>query len=359
MNTKLPFDEDVRKLLLEAMGRLINLKKTTPRLRLRQNLKGRREILDRLISERYLIERDRENYVPGIMAFETCGDDFLLGLAKDGAAIVLRTLQHLYLTESPKTSFTLQEVKEHAKRLSPFVEEEKVEIGLSVVAELDNKQLAGWVPEDGLIRSVVVREDIIDFADVDEFWSQAVRDRLSASSRAEKPVQDNRRRDPLLQILDREAFDRDVDRLCAVATQEKPTALIMIDIDDFKEINDTCGHPAGDEVLQKVASILRSSADGKGDAYRYGGDESAVLLANFCLEEAGALAERIRATVGQTEFEKYPREVTVSLGVATQADGLGDPSSLIKRADDNLLLAKKEGKNRVSTGRDDLIGKPR
>src|SRR5713226_8957496 len=151
MSIEFPFPEDVRKLLIQAISRLVNLRKATPRLRLRQHLKGRKEILDQLISERYLVERERDNYVPGIAAFETCGDDFLLSLAKSGTGTVLHTLQNLYEVETPKTSFTLNEVKEHAKKLYMMVEDEKIEVGLSMIADPALKVLAGWDAEDGLI----------------------------------------------------------------------------------------------------------------------------------------------------------------------------------------------------------------
>jgi hypothetical protein len=190
MATEFSFSEEVRGLLLEAIKRFINLGNPTPRLYLRQKLKGKREILDQLIADGYLIERERENYVPGIMAFETCGDAFLLGFARDGTGIVLHTLQNLYEVNTPKTSFTLTEIKEHAEKLYDVIEEEKIPVGLSLVAELANNILAGWNPDGGVITSVHVREDILDFQNIDAFWSQAVQRRLALISGHSKGIAD-------------------------------------------------------------------------------------------------------------------------------------------------------------------------
>jgi hypothetical protein len=177
MATEFPFSEEVRGLLLEAIKRLINLRNPTPRFQLRQKLK--KEILDRLLGEGYLVERGRDNYVPGIMAFETCRDDFFLSFAKNGTGIVLHSLQNLYKVDAPKTSFTLVEIKEHAEKLYDVIEEEKIPLGLSLVAELPNNILGGWNPDGGVITSVHVREDILDFQNIDEFWSEAVQRRLA------------------------------------------------------------------------------------------------------------------------------------------------------------------------------------
>jgi diguanylate cyclase (GGDEF)-like protein len=350
MSSQFPFGENVRKLLLQLIGRLVNLRETAPRLRIRQHLKGQRETLDRLLSEGYLVERERDTYVPGLMAFETCGDEFLLSLAKDGTGIVLHTLQSLYGTRDPQTSFTAQEVAEQAKRLFSFVEEEKIQVGLSVLAELNNRELGGWELDKGLVTKVTVREEIIDFTNIEEWWPIAVQSRLALRVQGKQPPREAFSLDPLLQILDRGEFNRDLARFSRAASEDSPTGLVMIDIDGFKQINDTYGHPAGDEVLQKVAAAARSACEGKGFAYRYGGDESAVLLPNFSLGEAGALAERIRSGVCEAKFERYPQQVTVTLGVAIQTDGSASPDVLLEKADANLMLAKKQGKNRVSAG---------
>ncbi len=132
---------------------------------------------------------------------------------------------------------------------------------------------------------------------------------------------------------------------------ERPLALVMIDIDDFKRFNDTYGHQAGDEVLrhvaQTVARVLRRS-----DAVaRYGGEEFVVVLADAAAPEALPVAETIRAEVEKTPLTLAgmlrPLHVTVSLGVASfPADARNGPD-LVAAADRGLYQAKRAGKNRV------------
>jgi hypothetical protein len=192
MSTPFPFSEDVRKILLDAINRLVNLREATPRIRLRQKLSGRRDVLERLIAEYYLIPREKDNYVPGIMTFETCGDDSLLNFAKTAAGVVLRTLKNLYevnayLNGGPKTSFNRLEIGLHARRLYEVVEEEKIPLGMSLISELGIDMLAGWEPSSGVITVVHVREDILDFQDVEEFWRRVVQQRLAVPVQRQLP----------------------------------------------------------------------------------------------------------------------------------------------------------------------------
>jgi diguanylate cyclase (GGDEF)-like protein len=103
--------------------------------------------------------------------------------------------------------------------------------------------------------------------------------------------------DHLLQILTRVTLTQDLDRHASVSNSNQPLSLLWIDLDKFKQVNDLHGHEAGDEVLQGVASVLRTLCAGKGQSYRYGGDEIVVLLPNHSTQEAGSLAERIRQRV--------------------------------------------------------------
>ncbi len=345
---KSPFGEDVRKLIVDTINRLVNLKKSTPRLRLRQHFKGHADDFDKLIQQGFLVVREQDSYVPGIMAFEACGDDFLLSLGKESVRIVLHALQHLYETESPKTSFTVQEIEEHARKLCSGLEEEKIPLGLSLIADVKLMILGGWNNDGAVITEVHVREDVIDFTNIEDFWSRAVQVRLADPVAKSLRPEEQRRLDPLLGILDRGEFDNDAMRFSRIASEHKPTSLIMGDVDSFKTINDSRGHPVGDEVLQTVAKVLRTACDGKGHTYRYGGDEFAILLPNFSVEEAAALADRIRETVLRMKCEQYPEPVTTSWGVAALTDSEEDAAKLVKMADDALYKAKRDGKNRVA-----------
>jgi len=129
----------------------------------------------------------------------------------------------------------------------------------------------------------------------------------------------------------------------------RPMALMMIDIDHFKAINDTYGHAAGDKALRVVADRLASNVRGVDLTARYGGEEFAVVMPETDMAAAAAVAERLRATVAAepvaTEGERLP--VTISIGVAVLADTDEDGITLLSRADQALYAAKRGGRNRV------------
>ena len=135
-----------------------------------------------------------------------------------------------------------------------------------------------------------------------------------------------------------------------------PLSIVLMDIDNFKKINDTYGHPAGDMILKKTAEAIHGCFRSKRPIHqidftaRYGGEEFIVMLRAATLKNAGLnIAERIRKAVESAEFEwegnKIP--VTISVGVSTLHEGENVPDLMVKRADEALYRAKKTGKNRV------------
>lgn len=125
---------------------------------------------------------------------------------------------------------------------------------------------------------------------------------------------------------------------------------LMIDIDDFKNVNDTYGHQKGDIVLQKVARVIKKSVRETDIVARYGGEEFAVLLPHTNKEDALNLAQRIRKSVRncKPDFFSEDASVTVSVGVSTfPFDGIATVDDLIRRADDHLYQAKGKGKDAV------------
>ena len=132
-------------------------------------------------------------------------------------------------------------------------------------------------------------------------------------------------------------------------------SLIMLDIDDFKNFNDTYGHPRGDRVLQAVSQVIRDNLREMDVAARYGGEEFVVVLPETDAEGAAAVAERIRASVAVFGFvgldTEGPISKTVSVGVATYPDHATTQSALIETADSAMYDAKRDGKNKVSVAR--------
>jgi diguanylate cyclase (GGDEF)-like protein len=126
-------------------------------------------------------------------------------------------------------------------------------------------------------------------------------------------------------------------------------ATLMIDIDHFKKINDTYGHPAGDDVIKRIAAIIDQSIRTTDKAARFGGEEFVVLLREIDQETVMLLAERIRVTIEETTIDHGGTRIsaTVSIGVAINADGDRDVQDIIERADQSLYVAKKTGRNRT------------
>lgn len=163
--------------------------------------------------------------------------------------------------------------------------------------------------------------------------------------------------DGLTSLANRRKFDESLDMECRRAQRDgSSTCLLLLDLDNFKSLNDTCGHPAGDEVLRTVAAVLGSFAQRAGDlAARIGGEEFALLLPNTDLEQAEAIAEKLRAAVALLEPPvNYPGLLSISVGVcSTDHSRLhGSPVQLLSLADEALYAAKRGGKNQVQVLRD-------
>ncbi|MFH1132474.1 MAG: diguanylate cyclase [Pseudomonadota bacterium] len=130
-----------------------------------------------------------------------------------------------------------------------------------------------------------------------------------------------------------------------------PLALLMIDVDKFKNYNDRFGHPAGDEVLRRVAGLLSEGRRVNDVVTRYGGEEFAILLIDTPRKAAKAVAEQMRKQIAAEKFIAQPggevAHVTISIGVAVCPDEAKTPNELLMRADSALYRAKRKGRNRV------------
>ena len=123
--------------------------------------------------------------------------------------------------------------------------------------------------------------------------------------------------------------------------------LVIADIDKFKSINDTYGHPFCDEVLQSVAKIVKQTVGVKGSCYRYGGEEISILLPNYTADEAAALAERIRILIESSPIGGKQLRVTASFGVAESPTHTQTSTTLLEMADSAMYEAKNLGHNLV------------
>jgi diguanylate cyclase (GGDEF)-like protein len=153
--------------------------------------------------------------------------------------------------------------------------------------------------------------------------------------------------DELTGVKNRRRFREDLDLFVSQADRlGLPLSLILLDIDHFKQYNDTFGHPAGDRVLQQVGRMLRSTVRGHDVVARYGGEEFVVLLPATGSREAVEVAERLRATIAGHGWPH--RAVTASFGVATSGPDAPDAVALVDQADRALYSSKEVGRNRTS-----------
>ena len=161
--------------------------------------------------------------------------------------------------------------------------------------------------------------------------------------------------DPLTQIFNRRHFlSRTEEEFHRAARDHRPIALIMIDVDYFKGYNDRYGHLAGDACLKEIVKAMQHHLRRPPDCFaRYGGEEFIALLPETPNEGALAVAEKMRRSVEALKIENAKSIccgiVTVSIGVATAKAGQISYETLLKRTDDALYLAKRNGKNRVET----------
>lgn len=158
--------------------------------------------------------------------------------------------------------------------------------------------------------------------------------------------------DPLTGLLNRRyLIERLAEELKRSQRQDYAMSFMMIDIDDFKIYNDRNGHQAGDLALEMTAQCLKSALRGADVASRYGGEEFCILLPQTTIEEAAAIAERIKRRVLRMRFPHGKAQplgaVTVSIGISAFHPGVDTPEAMIEFADRALYQAKHRGKNRV------------
>jgi diguanylate cyclase (GGDEF)-like protein len=171
---------------------------------------------------------------------------------------------------------------------------------------------------------------------------------LASAARFER-VAEEATTDALTGLASRRMGEAILRETCDAALLDgRPVSLVLLDLDDFKRINDSLGHPAGDTVLRAIGERVRSTLPARTRGYRYGGEELAVVCDGFGLPDAEALAQSLRLRIREEDvlLPSGPVRVTASIGVAAARGG--SPTLLVQRADDALLGAKRSGKDRIA-----------
>ncbi len=183
----------------------------------------------------------------------------------------------------------------------------------------------------------------------------------SERSRYEKQLRFLADHDALTGLLNRRRFEEEVAAAAVYAARyDGRLAVLLLDLDHFKDVNDTRGHASGDQLIRSIAQSLREELGSEGVLARLGGDEFAVLLPATGVDEASATAERLRVKVAEHLILAGGArlQVTASIGIAIHAGG-GDPAEVLSDADVAMYDAKESGRNRVTVYRSELGARAR
>ncbi|MDZ7829280.1 MAG: diguanylate cyclase [Halofilum sp. (in: g-proteobacteria)] len=220
-----------------------------------------------------------------------------------------------------------------------------VALGLNLVALVvilpRTPDLGPW-PDVSTFLVTLLTSNLLAMTFADHMHRSRARLRLMAERDALTGARNRYAMDPMLRIA-----------LEKVAGHETPASLMVVDLDHFKEVNDTHGHGVGDQVLRRVTQVLINTTRAGDDVFRYGGEELVILANGAAGTPAGQLAEKLRHRIEKLEFDEIDG-LTASIGVS-EARANDTPHSWFGRADDYMYQAKASGRNRVVVEGDELV----
>lgn len=261
------------------------------------------------------------------MRFPIPGDNPNTKVIESGAPVILPNIQKIY-----KAFREGAQIHIHSWLGVPLVIQEKI-IGLLAI---DSSEPNHFTEEDIKVASVFANQVAVSLK----------------NARIYKEAQDQMITDPLTGLYNRRGlFELGRADFARSVSSGRPFSGIMIDIDHFKQINDTHGHAAGDLVLRELANRCKSCVREIDYVNRYGGEEILILLPDTNLEISLIIAERLRTTIAQKPMqagEGLELNITASLGVAQRDENTTDLEMLITRADQAMYIAKHKGRNHVA-----------
>ncbi|MBV6450737.1 MAG: hypothetical protein MHPDNHAH_01463 [Anaerolineales bacterium] len=200
---------------------------------------------------------------------------------------------------------------------------------------------------------LIVFRDITDRKDVEKklrIANRQLQSQLIEIGTLQSKLREQAIRDPLTNLFNRRYLEETLDRELARAAREKySVSIVLIDIDHFKQVNDTYGHEAGDVMLKAIAQVLTSFGRRGDFACRYGGEEFVVAMPNLPIEVAYGRAETLRASLNslQAPYNRYILTATFSMGIASSPANGETRESLLRSADKALYKVKQSGRDDI------------
>lgn len=276
----------------------------------------------------------QETYVMEVLAIT---QDYLQGSEKEEIELYMEQIVDTLLEEK-EVSFSMF----FKKTIVPIILVIAIMLGLVIWLTLKITQ-----PLKNLSKKMELGEEINENDDITAWYYEAkllknyVQNMMICSHSKIAELTEQLNLDSLTGIPNRRRMDQTLHELIV---NKVPHAIILIDLDDFKSINDTYGHTVGDEVLKAFANNMQSIVDEQGLCFRYGGEEFMVILPSRNIDDAIQLAEKLRIKQAIQETA-CGRPVTMSAGITAFTPNIQSPNQLIEIADHALYKAKQSGRN--------------
>jgi len=344
-----------------VVNRLLNEGEVTRRQALLKQFRGSltdalRKLVDRAVLKAVEQVSGNETYLPRAIAFHYCHQPEAEEFARNSTETVMRVLTVMYERELDKEAqqqrqFSPSDVEAEAHNLELKLDSQLTRIGLYFADELSVFPSLQRDSNQVFLKSFQIGEHIYEVLKNSKPWDLLIeRGRISVENypygRSLNSIDISEQPQNISDLPKKEKLIADVG---SFLTRKAGIALLVIDLDHFKTVNDTKGHQEGDACLDRVVKEIGRVLGRKGILYRWGGDEFAISLPDFSTEEAHATAERIRSAVEQAK-PGIDLPVTTSIGVSG-SDQMTNASAedLLEAADKAMYTSKQQGKNRVTS----------